>query len=59
VFFRFCFPLGSIHFALGGVLFSLVAWLFRWALYGLLGSVSKGPQFWLQNIKNAENNFWV
>jgi hypothetical protein len=29
VFFRFCFPLGSIHFALGGVLFSLVAWLFR------------------------------
>jgi hypothetical protein len=26
-FLRFCFPLGGIHFALGGVLYSPVAWL--------------------------------
>jgi hypothetical protein len=56
-FLRFCFPLGGIHFAVGGVLFSDVAWPFRWALYGLLGSSAKGPKFWLQNIKSAENNF--
>jgi hypothetical protein len=27
-FLQFCFPLGGIHLALGGVLFSLVAWPF-------------------------------
>jgi hypothetical protein len=57
VFLRFCFPLGGIHFALGGVLFSPVSLPFCWALYGLLGSVAKGPRFWLQNIKSAEVNF--
>jgi hypothetical protein len=54
LFLRFCFPLGGIHFALGGVLFSPFVWPFRWALYGLLGSVAKGPTFFLQNIKSAE-----
>jgi hypothetical protein len=57
VFLRFCFPLGGIHFALGGVLFSPVAWPFRWALYGLLGSVARGPKFFLQNIKSVEKIF--
>jgi membrane glycosyltransferase len=51
-----CFLAASI-LLLAVSLFSPVALLFWWALYGLLGSVAKGPRFWLQNIKSAENIF--